>query len=101
MGRQSRHCVDGRGKPRREIVAVASNQPHAGTVAPCQNAEAVTLDFVNPTGSRRRSFAGDGKHGSIIPSLGRVRSRNDMRVLVGTVPQESSQSDAGINGPAN
>jgi len=30
------------------------------------------------------ALAGDGKHGSIIPSPGRVRSRNDMGSLIGT-----------------
>jgi hypothetical protein len=35
-----------KGKARREIVSGASNQPHAGIVAFCHNAEAVMLDFV-------------------------------------------------------
>jgi hypothetical protein len=30
------------------------------------------------------AFAGDGRHGSIIPNPGRVRSRNDMRSLIKT-----------------
>jgi hypothetical protein len=38
------------------------------------------LNFVQPPGAGG-TFAGDGKHGSIIPSPRRVRSRNDMRVI--------------------
>ena len=34
-------------EPRREIVSGACNQPHAGSVTPRQNAEAVMLDFMN------------------------------------------------------
>jgi hypothetical protein len=32
----------------------------------------------NQPGPEGGAFAGDGRHGSIIPSPGRVRSRNDM-----------------------
>jgi hypothetical protein len=36
--------------------------------------------FCLPPRENTGAFAGDGKHGSIIPSAGRVRSRNDMGV---------------------
>ena len=54
--RQSR---DSRGNERKsagEIVAVASNEPHASGIAPRQESEAVVLDLVNPTCARRRHF---------------------------------------------
>ena len=51
MRGQSRHCRDRKGKPRREIVTVAGEQPHAHAIAPRQNAEAVMLDFVQPPGT--------------------------------------------------
>jgi hypothetical protein len=35
-----------KGKARREIVSGASNQSNASSILPCQNAEAVMLDFV-------------------------------------------------------
>jgi len=44
------------GKPRREIVAIASKEPHAGTIAPRQSAEAIMLDFVQPAGTGRRGL---------------------------------------------
>jgi hypothetical protein len=34
----------------------------------------------NPGPKKGGAFAGDGRHGSIIPSPGRVRSRNDIGV---------------------
>jgi hypothetical protein len=58
MGRQSRHRVDGKGKPRREIISVASNEPHARTIPPRQDAEAVMLDFMNPIETGRRDLRG-------------------------------------------
>jgi hypothetical protein len=33
----------------REIVAMPRNDPHARTIAPGQNAEAIMLYFVNPS----------------------------------------------------
>jgi hypothetical protein len=43
------------------------------------------LDFVEPAGGPEGgAFADDGRHGSIIPKPGRVRSRNDMSNLVKT-----------------
>ena len=57
----------------RELVSSPRNEPHARTVPQRQKAEAIMLDFVQPTGAgRRRALAGEGKHGSIIPSPGRV-----------------------------
>jgi hypothetical protein len=42
------------------------------------------FDFVQPTGGPEGGvFAGDGRHGSIIPNPGRVRSRNEMLALIG------------------
>jgi hypothetical protein len=43
-------------KSRGEIVAVAGDQPHAGSVAPRQDAKAVVLDLVQPLGPARRGF---------------------------------------------
>ena len=37
-----------------EIVAVASEEPHTGSVAPRPDAEAVVLDFVKPIRPGRR-----------------------------------------------
>jgi hypothetical protein len=37
-----------------EIVAVAGDQSHARGVAPCQDAEAVVLDLVEPVRAGRR-----------------------------------------------
>jgi hypothetical protein len=39
-----RHCDEG--KARREVVTGACNQPHARTIPPRQDAEAIMLDFV-------------------------------------------------------
>jgi hypothetical protein len=47
--RQLTDCHRDKGKAMREVVSVARNQPHARTIAPRQNAEAVMLDFVQPT----------------------------------------------------
>jgi hypothetical protein len=56
----------------------ARNQPHARCVTPRQNPEAIMLDFVNPTGAGGRGLRGRRQARSIIPKLGRVRSRNDI-----------------------
>jgi hypothetical protein len=37
------------------------------------------------------AFAGDGKHGSMFPSPGRVRSRNDMALSRNDPAKKSSQ----------
>jgi hypothetical protein len=42
----------------------------AAAVAPCQNAEAVMLDFVQPAGAGRRCLGRRRKHGSLIPARG-------------------------------
>ena len=39
-----------------EVVAVPRDEAYAGSVAPSDNAEAVMLDFVNPSGASRRFF---------------------------------------------
>ena len=63
-----------------EIVAVASEEPHTGSVAPRPDAEAVVLDFVqaNPSPAGGLS-AGRGRHGSTKSAKGRERGRGDMR----------------------
>ena len=61
MGGQSRHRMDGKGKPRREIVAAASNQPYAGSIPPRQDAKAIMLDFVNPAGAGWRGLRRRGQ----------------------------------------
>ena len=43
---------------RREIVSGARNEPDARTIASRQNAKAVVLDLVYPTGTGRRSLGG-------------------------------------------
>jgi hypothetical protein len=68
-------------KARREIVSGVCNQPHARTIAPRENPKAVVLYFVEPTGPLGGVFAGDGKHGSIIPKPGRVRSQEKRKDL--------------------
>jgi hypothetical protein len=44
---------------------------------------ACLLSWIQP-GPEGGAFAGDGRHGSIIPKPGRVRSRNDMGRLIET-----------------
>jgi hypothetical protein len=44
------------GKPRREIIAIAGEQPHTGTIPPRQNADAVVFEFMNPAGTGRRGL---------------------------------------------
>jgi hypothetical protein len=41
-----------------EVVSVSSKQPHCRTIAPGENTKAVVFDFVNPTGTGRRSLSG-------------------------------------------
>jgi hypothetical protein len=48
LRRKLADCHCDKREARREIVSSARNQPHAGTVLPRQNAEAVMLDFVDP-----------------------------------------------------
>jgi hypothetical protein len=57
--------------------------PHAGSIAPRHDAKAIVLYFVNPAWPEGGTLAGFGKHGWMIPSPGRVRSRNDMRECLG------------------
>jgi hypothetical protein len=45
------------GKPSGENVAVASNEPDNGRVAPGHNPKPVMLDLVKPVGSRGRNFS--------------------------------------------
>src|SRR5437588_7886098 len=52
----NRHCD--KGEASRKIVSGAGNQPHARTIPPRQNAEAVMFYFVQPTGAGRRSLGG-------------------------------------------
>jgi hypothetical protein len=40
---------------------------------------------------KNKTLGGDGRHGSIIPSPGRVRSRNDMGAYYGQPVKESSR----------
>ena len=42
----------------REIIAVTGDEPDTGTVTPRHDAEAVVLDFVQPSGTRGRSLSG-------------------------------------------
>ena len=55
--RWAREVVDSpSGKPSREIVTVAGEQPHAGTIAPGHDTKAIVLDFVQPIRPGRWSF---------------------------------------------
>ena len=47
-GRQRADGLDCERKPRREIMAVSTDQPDTGTVTPRHDAKAVMLDFVQP-----------------------------------------------------
>ena len=51
-------CRGDKGKAVREVVSVAGDEPHARTIPPRQNAEAVMFDFVNPIRTRRRCLGG-------------------------------------------
>jgi hypothetical protein len=44
-------------------------KPHAASIALRQDAEAIVLDFVNPTRPGRRRFGGAGKAGFDPPQL--------------------------------
>ena len=54
--RQRRYGRHGQWEAFGEIVAVAGDQPHAGSVPQRQDAEAVMLDFVEPIRAARRGF---------------------------------------------
>ena len=57
--RWAREVVDSpSGKPSREIMPVASEQPHAGAIAACHDAEAVMLNFMQPAPPRWRALGG-------------------------------------------
>src|SRR5579862_9650470 len=61
--RQGRDSRGNEWKSAGEIVTVASNEPHAGGIAPRQEAKAVMLDLVNPTCASRRHFCRGGETG--------------------------------------
>ena len=66
QARARRQGRDSRGNERKsagEIVAVASNEPHAGRIASRQEAKAVVFDLVNPTCACRGHFCRDGETG--------------------------------------
>jgi hypothetical protein len=54
--RLNRHLNEGEAMC--EVVSVPSNELHTGRAAPRQNAEAVMLDFVQPTRAGRRGLRG-------------------------------------------
>jgi hypothetical protein len=56
-----------------EIVAVAGEQPHAGSVPQRHDAKAVVLDFVQPVRADGRRLGGDGRQGSMKPTVPRLR----------------------------
>ena len=73
-------ALDGRGdlrKARREIVAVAREQPDAIPVAQVEDAKAVVLDFVNPTGPAGGSFTDFGRQSAMAESS-RGNTERDM-----------------------
>ncbi len=58
--RQARDSLDDLREARREIVAIAGEQPHAFDVPPRDDAKAVVLYLVNPAGPCRRFFRRSG-----------------------------------------
>jgi hypothetical protein len=56
VSRQRRDRPGSERKPCRKIIAVAGEQPHAGTIASRHYAEAIVLDFVNPIRAGRWSL---------------------------------------------
>ena len=61
--RQCRDCRGGHREAPGEIVAVSSEEPHTGSIAPCHDAEAVMFDFMQPVPADRRSISRAGKAG--------------------------------------
>jgi hypothetical protein len=54
--RQRRDSRHDEGEAFGEIVAIAGVEPHARGVPPCQDAEAVVLDLVQPVRAARRGL---------------------------------------------
>ena len=61
--RQSGNRRGGQREAPGEIMAVARQEPHAGSVSPRHDAEAVMLDFVQPVPADRRSIGRTGEAG--------------------------------------
>jgi hypothetical protein len=55
---QRRHRLDDQREPRRPVVPVARQQPHAGGTAARHQPVAVMLDLVNPARTARRVLGG-------------------------------------------
>jgi hypothetical protein len=79
VGVQCRDGGDNEWKARAEIVAVPRDEPDTRANTARHDAKAVMLNFVYPAWGRRGAFEGDRRHSPMIPSPGRVRSRNDIR----------------------
>ncbi len=54
--RKGRESRSGQWKPRGEVVAITRDQAHAIGIAVTDDAEAIVLDFVQPTVTGRRCF---------------------------------------------
>jgi hypothetical protein len=80
MRGQRCHGCDGKRKARREVVAVAGNEPHSGAVPRAKIRKPSCLISCSQPGPEGGALAGEGKHGSIIPNPERVRSRNDVDI---------------------
>ena len=76
------HCDER--EARREIVSGACNEPHSRTVAPRQDAEAIVLDFVNPTGAGRRGLGGRRQTRFDYPQAGAGTLTQRPADLIGT-----------------
>jgi hypothetical protein len=59
--RQRRDRCGGQWEASSEIVAVSSEEPHTGSIAPCHDAEAVVLDLMQPVPADRRPVGRAGK----------------------------------------
>ncbi len=64
---------------RNKVIVLLSAK--AGSIFARQNPEAVVFNSMSQPGPEGGALAGDGRHGSMIPNSGRVRSRRDMGAL--------------------
>ena len=60
----------------REVIAVTGDEPDPGTIAPGHDADAVTLDFMQPAVPGIGRWAGEGKQGLMTPTERAARERN-------------------------
>jgi len=78
LGWQGRDCRNNDREATREVIAVARDELLAGPSRRAMMRKPSCLISCSQPGPDGGRSAGDGKQGSIMPSPGRVRSRNDM-----------------------